>query len=557
LPTVDPGSLDLARGLQATADVCAVAAGRHAELFIIGRPAHKDARQDLRQGRSNGGHFFLPDNEFAHLRADGCAGIVIHAVPPQPLQTGDMAIGPSAANDEEFLQLLALSRLPNARLATYDPDGRIGQRIRTYDNSFDHTVTATRVIDGAIADPSCPAEAIPLSWSLSEQTDYTWTVTSQPDPDCLAGTQLDAMVNGERRTLQGDANGVFTATARFRPGVNRITVLVPGGGERVVYERDLPPRPDKIEVTMATSASKATLNGVNPLRDRNSKAEIQHVQSGRRYTARVDGDGRYTVVVPLAPGNNEFTIQQLSGQPLTVKVENGTQCPDQPAFEVQRGTLLLALQNACRGGKPVTFTYHGKDWRRIFSPDGHAEVKIPLGDGSTHDIFYTTDGGERRLLVVPWQDQAKYLTVTLGWQTDGIDLDEHVFEPGFQFGGKGHIYFGNLTNGIGALDIDDRGEHVGSYHEEHYVVDRDVLKASGGKLEIMVDHYSRYGGGMGRPARAPFCDGGASERIPFTVTIQDGVKPAETIPLITPPIACGAKPGPRERLLPIRTITIN
>jgi hypothetical protein len=160
-PSADRDSLDLSRVFQTALDLCAVSKEQAIEVFILGRPAHKDWRDDLRLGRSNGGHFFLDDNEFAHLdNHGGCRKVAVYAVPPRSVAGPTGSMMPLPSRDEEFLQLIVQTRLPGGELVTFDPDGTIGHRTRIYETAFDRSVTRTAVIPDqsvAVAASGCPA----------------------------------------------------------------------------------------------------------------------------------------------------------------------------------------------------------------------------------------------------------------------------------------------------------------------------------------------------------------------------------------------------------------
>ena len=212
------------------------------------------------------------------------------------------------------------------------------------------------------------------------------------------------------------------------------------------------------------------------------------------------------------------------------------------------GRAQVELSKPNSAGRKVEIEYGDELYILKFGNDGRVRTNFALLAAENKFAISMSEAAPITCsLTVP--EFAKLYRVVLRWQ-EPVQLDLNVIEPGGRIGETGHVNAsrpnGNLTQGIGVMDIIGAPPAEGSTAEVSYVVPNTAATPPNSVFGFRLDDVTRGG----RP-EAPYCDDHplAAPQIEF-ITIEGGT--VTTRKMSVNRARCREKITDARRLMPIR-----
>lgn len=270
------------------------------------------------------------------------------------------------------------------------------------------------------------------------------------------------------------------------------------------------------------SGSQVSIIGTNPVRINGDEITVSDVRSGKAWNTTYLNN-LYSVVVPVVPGMNNFTVSRPSNRGLQqIEVQINNTCRPTADLTLSKFAGTLQFLNNCNSDS-ATVTYAGSQYRVYLSSVG--ELVFPLQCGTISGAW-SIDGTTEEF-VTSHECRQDTIDVVLQWDAP-VDLDLHIQEKiGAKIGGAGWIYQGfrnvNLRDGGGTLVKDCDESKCRGALEEIYIAE---LSALGNRkyLNAIVDYASRDQ--VERPSQRPkyTCGEGPHARVGYTLTWTIGGK---------------------------------
>jgi hypothetical protein len=213
-----------------------------------------------------------------------------------------------------------------------------------------------------------------------------------------------------------------------------------------------------------------------------------------------------------------------------------------------QGRALVEVTRPNSVGRKVEVEYGEELYSQKFGPDGRIRVVFAL-TAATNTFLVTMSETKPITCTVTVPDFNKFYRAVLRWR-DPVQLDLNVIEPGARMGESGHVSGsrpnGNLTQGIGQMDIVSGTPTEGSTSEISYVVSDVAMIPQNSMFSYKLDYVTR-----GARPQAPYCEDAplAGPQFEF-ITIENGA--VNTRKMSVNHVQCGEKMQESRRLMPIR-----
>jgi hypothetical protein len=213
-----------------------------------------------------------------------------------------------------------------------------------------------------------------------------------------------------------------------------------------------------------------------------------------------------------------------------------------------KGRALVEITRPNSVGRKVEVEYGEELYSQKFGPDGRVRVGFAL-TAATNTFLVTMSETKPITCTVSVPDFNKFYRAVLRWR-DPVQLDLNVIEPGARIGESGHVSGsrpnGNLTQGIGQMDIVSGVPTEGSTAEISYVVTDVTSIPQNSMFAYKLDYVTR-----GARPEAPYCEDAPLSAPQFElITIENGT--VNTRKMSVNHAQCGEKMIESRRLMPIR-----